>query len=92
MYREAQLSPEFSQFLEKNRNNNGTINPERQISTGYKRPAGESVGYAEGDMQAVMKEQRVDGNYEVAERILLEAADSVCRNAICNMNTLKDVL
>ena len=57
MYREAQLSPEFSQFLEKNWNHNGTTNFENQISTGYKRPADKSVGYVEGGMQAVMKEQ-----------------------------------
>ena len=59
MYREAQLSPEFSQFLEKNRNHNGTTNSESQISTGYKRPADESAGYIEGGMQAVTKDELI---------------------------------
>ena len=89
VYREAQLSPEFSQFLEKNRNHNGTTNSESQISTGYKRPADESAGYVEGGMQAVTKEQRVDRNYEGVERAsseLSEAADLVRRNTVIRIH------
>ena len=89
MYQEAQLSPEFSQFLEKNRNHNGTTNSESQISTGYKHPADESAGYVEGGMQAVMKEQRVDRNYEGVERASSElsaAADLVHRNTVIRIH------
>ena len=95
MYREAQLSPEFSQFLEKNRNHNGTTNFENQISTGYKRPADKSVGYVEGGMQAVTKEQRVDRNYESVERAsseLSEAADLVRRNTVIRIHIKFNVI
>jgi hypothetical protein len=87
--REAQLSPEVSQFLEKNRDHNGTTNSENQISTGHKRSADKSVGYPAGDMQMATKEQRVDGNYEGVERAsseLSEAADLVRCNTVIRIH------
>jgi len=86
--REAQLSPEVSQFLKKNWDHNGMTNSEDQIdqiSTGLKHSADYSVGYPVGDMQMVMKEQQVDRNYEGVERAsseLSEAADLVCHNTV----------
>ena len=83
MSREAQISSEVSQFLEKNRDHNGTTNSESQISTGHKCSADESVGYPAGDMQMAMKEQRVDGNYEGVERASSEKAADLVR---CNIH------
>lgn len=87
-YREAQLLPEFSQFLDKNRNNNSVVNADSTMSTGRKRRADESVGYLAGDMQMAMKEQRLEGNYEAGGRSQsLDVSDLVRRNANYRVNT-----
>jgi len=44
-------------FLGRNWNNNTTINSERNISAGCKQNANKAVGYQDGEMQRVMKEQ-----------------------------------
>jgi hypothetical protein len=46
-YQEAQISPEFSQFLERNCNENSTIISPNTTSMSRKRGAGESVGYGD---------------------------------------------
>jgi hypothetical protein len=86
-YWEAQLSPEFSQFLERNRNENSMIISPSTTSMSRKRGAGESVGY--GDNQMVTKTQRVGGNYDSTGRASSQSSDSsnsVCCNDTCSVN------
>ena len=83
-YREAQLSPEFSQFLERSRNDNSAVNSENVTIAGCKRRADESVGYLE---------QRADGNYEGTGGASSQvgSSDSVRRNATHNVNVSLNV-
>ena len=79
-YREAQLSPEFSQFLERSRNDNSKVNSAESVTVaGRKRRADESVGYLE---------RRADDNYEGVGRAFPQVgfSDLVRHNVTCNVN------